>query len=262
MTAGLQIAGVAEVRVFAGFYVFLAATILCVFIGNYATVFWRRNTTLRCCPYSVKMNMEDFLDGVLLLDPEDEVERNISEAHKTSPVRLRRLFWRVLHVAFVAACIVPVWIVPCLSYRVGGLASVLQPADKSMTLFELSSTSVALLVTCAFTVGIAPLLYVVFYPHCALLASWGAADALIVACVAGLFQLGQFVEFTVGKDMHAMYNAEARLLWPLFLLLLASVWQWVLLAEHIFGLSGLIKKAWAARKKAVKPQNSNASAHA
>ncbi|RNF01444.1 uncharacterized protein Tco025E_08579 [Trypanosoma conorhini] len=250
MAAGLQIAGIADVHILPGFYVFLAATILCILIGNYATALWRRNTSLRCRPESVVINVEDALDNGFLLTPEDEADKNISGAHKTSSRRLQRLLWRALNILFVAACILPVWVVPCLSYRVRGVASVLQPTDRNMTLFELASTSTMLLVTCVFTVGIAPMLYVVFYPRCALLASWGAADALLMACVAGLLQLGQFVEFIIGRDMNAVYTAEARLLWPLLPLLFSSAWQWVLAAEQVFGLSGRIKEAWAARGEA------------
>ncbi|KAF8296737.1 putative Paraquat-inducible protein A [Trypanosoma cruzi] len=241
MSSGLQMEGIADVKIIAGFYVFLAATVLCVFTGNYATTFWRRNTSLRMRSNSIARSMKEVPDEALLLVSLTVNERHVVEMPNTPRSNFRSLFWRVLNALFVAACILPPWITPCLSYRVRGAATLIQPNDRNMTLYELSSASTSLLLTCVFTIGIAPLFYAAFYPRLALLASWGAADAFLLACVAGIFQLERFVEFVIGTNMRSLYTAEARLLWPMIPLLIASVWQWVLAAEHVFGLSEFIR---------------------
>ncbi|EKF33913.1 hypothetical protein MOQ_002409 [Trypanosoma cruzi marinkellei] len=253
MSSGLQMEGIADVKIIAGFYVFLAATILCVFTGNYATAFWRRNTSLRVRSISVVESMKEISDETLLLVPLRVKEKQILEMPNNSQSPFRFLSWRVLNFLFVAACILPPWIVPCLSYRVTGAATLIQPNDRNLTLYELSSASTVLLLTCIFTIGIAPLFYAAFYPRLALLASWGAADAFLLACVAGILQLERFVEFVIGTNMRSVYMAEAHLLWPMIPLLIASAWQWILAAEHVFGLSQSIKNY------RTKPQQASAS---
>ncbi|KEG07661.1 hypothetical protein DQ04_09161040 [Trypanosoma grayi] len=247
MASGLQMAGIAEVNILPGFYVFLAATILSIITGNFATTIWRRNTTLRQCEAQTRseISSEESLSLVPLFVANSE---DVTVSRRVFTFDRRCIFLQLLNGTVVTACVLPVWVTPCLRYRVSGVASIIQPDERNMTLYELASVSSMLLVTCIFTIGIAPILYAFMYPRCALLASWGAADALLLACVAGLLQIGQFVEFIIGKNMGAIYSAEAQLLWPLIPLLISAVWQWVLAAEHIFGLTGRIKGRWKARK--------------
>ncbi|KAH9577665.1 Intermembrane transport protein PqiA-like [Trypanosoma melophagium] len=248
MASGLQISGIADVDILPGFYVFLASTILSILTGNYATIFWRRKTSLRRRISSPDLN--HLLDDEYSLQY-DHNEDSIDSGKSIYGVNMKSFCFSVMNGIFVLICTLPAWIFPSMRYKVTGMASILQSSDRDMTLFELSSTSYMLLVTCIFTIAVAPFLYALMYPRWPFFASWCAADVLLLACVAGLLQLGQFVEFVIGKNMNSVYRAEAELLWPLLFLLIASVWQWILAAVHVLGIWKGIAEKLAERKRTV-----------
>ncbi|ORC91869.1 uncharacterized protein TM35_000054650 [Trypanosoma theileri] len=243
MAAGLQIEGIAEVEILPGFYAFLSSTILSILVGNYPTTVWRRNTSLRV--NSKKKGPFDPETPVLVVEGEGD---NQEIKRKKDTNWKRRLFLRIFNFVFIAGCIIPAWVLPCIRFSVTGLASVVQPDDQEMSLLELGKINWFFLLTCILTVGIAPIAYGVMYPRCSFFASWSAADALLLACVAGLLQIGQFVDYMLGSNMGALYGARANLLWPLLLLLLGSMWQWLLAAEHRFGITERVGRSFAKRK--------------
>ncbi|ORC83398.1 uncharacterized protein TM35_000721010 [Trypanosoma theileri] len=243
MAAGLQIEGIAEVEILPGFYAFLSSTILSILVGNYATTVWRRNTSLRV--NSKKKGPFDPETPVLVVEGEGD---NQEIKRKKDTKWKRRLFLRIFNFVFIAGCIIPAWVLPCIRYSVTGLASDIQPDGREISLLELGKTNWLFLLTCILTIGIAPVVYAVMYPRCSFFAPWSAAEALLLACVAGLLQLGQFVDYMLGSNMGAFYSARANLLWPLLLLLLGSMWQWLLAAEHRFGITERVGRSFAKRK--------------
>ncbi|KEG08391.1 hypothetical protein DQ04_07291000 [Trypanosoma grayi] len=244
MTAGLQLEGIAEVEVRPGFYMFLSSTILSILVGNYATTVWRRNTSLR---QNTKVLAEPIDSEIPKLQADLE-ESSEEGKHIRSTAWKKQMALRALNVAFILACILPAWIAPCLRYSVTGVVSVIQPEDRKMSLSELGATNWLFLLTCIFTIGVAPIIYAAMFPRWRVLAAWCAVDALLLACVAGLLQISQFVDYMLGSNMSKIYGAEAHLLWPLIPLLISSVWQWMLAAEQTFDVTHRIKRCIASRK--------------
>ncbi|RNF04884.1 uncharacterized protein Tco025E_07896 [Trypanosoma conorhini] len=242
MVSGLQLEGVASVELHPGFYFFLAATALSIFIGNYATTIWRRNTSLR---------KKGMLKGPVACDvPEAQPNERDEGKQRNWWAMLwsKDMLLRLANTTFIFVCVILCWVVPCVRYTVKGMASVIMPEDRSMTLWEISVTNIFFLIVCIFTILIAPVLYALMYPRWYVLASWSAADALLLACVAGLYQIEQFVRYMLGDKMRDIYGAGATLLWPLIPLLISAVWQWVLAAEHTFKLRRHVRQWLAARK--------------
>ncbi|RNF04071.1 hypothetical protein TraAM80_05423 [Trypanosoma rangeli] len=250
MISGLQLHSVVSVEVHAGFYFFLAATTLSIFIGNYATTIWRRHTSLR---------KNATPKGAITYDGA-EAQNNVSEEDKQN--NWWAMFWgkdgilRLVNTAFVTICVILCWVVPCIRYTVNGMASIIMPEDRLMTLWEISLTNKFFLCICIFVVLIAPILYAFMYPRWYMLASWSAADAFLLACVAGLVQMEQFLRYLLGNEMKGIYGASATLLWPLIPLLIAAVWQWMQAADNTFKVIWHVKGWLAARKVAQPPQPS------
>lgn len=273
MVTGLTVHDVVDVRVFPPFYVFLAGTLGSIAVGSFATQCWRRNTTLHdtpsrrvCGGENPEIAPEEEANEERCTDPccsalslTSEETPNSSEVHKeerddrlsreesfsASPVRhtiifpcVRACHWK----RGLLMCIVsfPAWCCPLVSYRVGGVGPLLTSGLKTFNLYQLSASvdPVCLMVT-LFTVWIAPCLYVLAPGKLSWLASWCAADALVLACIAGLLQLNQFVEFIIGEDLIGVYTAHATLHLSLFPLLLAAVYVWWLVAKDLFHLKGV-----------------------
>ncbi|EAN76272.1 hypothetical protein, conserved [Trypanosoma brucei brucei TREU927] len=231
MVGGLELSGIAEVHIRPGFYCFLFATILTIFVGNYALYLWRRNTSVRldqkCSPSEPSHSENDVVEA----ERDDELDTNSSKGKKCD---LMRFVLRGLNGAATAVCVLLMWFIPCLRYNVGGLASVVQPDSRDMAMFELTSGSFTILTVCFLTTVLVPFLFAITYPNCSVTASWCAADALSVACIAGLVQLGKFVSYIIGEGMEAIYTAEAKLLWPMYPVFAFVIWQWILVIEREF----------------------------
>lgn len=239
MVNGLEVAGIADIYIGPSFYIFLAATVGSIATGNYVTQIWRRHTTLRQhrCPSRRSTTTETSDATAPLLSTTDVIHAPAVEAREDGDAEstVAALLFvtskaRLMHsatVMVVVLCSVPVWIRPCLSYTLGGVAPLITDSYKSFDLFQLSSATswVCFAVTC-FTVLVAPCLYVVCIPTASWLSSWCAGDAFVVACVAGLLQLNQFVQFILGPGMEDVYVAHAGLLWPLLPLAVGSVVVW------------------------------------
>lgn len=260
MASGLEIRGVAEVAIHRSFFMFMGATLASIALGNYATQLWRVDTTVRLEDESVD-NTSDYAaaattdaaasgrgaDRSASLPapaPVGTVAPVASAIAAEPPAGRAASWWRralvlLTHPALLMlACSVPAWLAPCLRYTVGGFARLLTPTSKSMTLYALSTLNgrtcgIPVFVVTLLTTLVAPCLHVLLYPHCAFLASWCAADAFIVACVAGLLQLHQFVTFVLGSGMDDVYTAHAALLWPMAPLAAAALLVWVYVARDI-----------------------------
>ncbi|ORC86467.1 uncharacterized protein TM35_000281830 [Trypanosoma theileri] len=229
MTVGLELQGIAELQFLSGFYVFLSSTLLSMFVGNYATIIWRRNTSLR----RINVEREPAESGII----GDSLGKNNVEDSKNLKItewRKKRVILAILNGAFILACTLPAWVVPCIGYRLGGLAFLVRPDDLEVSLSSIAATNFLFLITCIFTIGIVPLLYVIVYPNMFFLSSWSASDALLVACFAGFLQTGQLVDYMLGTDMRHFLEAETYLRWPLILLVFSTVWQWALVIENTF----------------------------
>lgn len=243
MSRGLLMDGVVTLKIYPGFYMFLAATVLSIISGNYATIVWRRNTSLRGPKRLQDESAECVVNEPLLSSLyQADVNVNTTETPETSQRNCEQLVWFVLRIILAAGFILPVWVLPCLRYHVGGVSGVLQPDDRNMSLFELSSLSTPLFFTCVLTMGVFPFLHIVTSPRWPVLATWSATDPFLLACVAGLWQLEDFIEYMLGKNVRAVYKANVFFNWPLIPLLFVCVWQWALSAEDVFGLSERVRR--------------------
>ena len=97
--------------------------------------------------------------------------------------------------------------------------------------------TVSIFAVSLFTILVAPSLFALMPRRGRFLASWCAADVFVVACVAGLLQLHQFITFVLGEGMDDIYTAHATLQWPMLPLAVASLVVWYLIIKDVVGMS-------------------------
>lgn len=271
MVTGLTIHDVVDVVVFPPFYLFLVGTLGSIAMGSYATQCWRRNTILNARPPNtypegendtveqdeekeeVQQEKEEKVcftfRKLSSIDPSDlapeanESENSVGSSEEGSPeaVSVSASMFRGLgechlkHGVLMCVASLPVWCFPLVSYQVGGVGPLLTHERKTFNLYQLSaSVDPVCLVVTLLTVLVAPCVYVISSSRTSWLASWCAADALVLACVAGLLQLNRFVEFVIGEDLAGVYTAHATLHLSLLPLFLASVYIWWLVVGSLF----------------------------
>ncbi|KAG5476559.1 hypothetical protein LSCM1_04274 [Leishmania martiniquensis] len=272
MVSGLEIKNCAVVHIHRAFYLFMYGTLLSIAIGNYATHLWRAETTLRCDNSSDKItntNSTVFctdpdptaaapassptpplpLAGNNLPNGDDPAQRELEEQQSSWRGRLLRCIF-CIPLILTVACSIPAWVLPSFEYIIGGYARLLTPTTKSMSLWQLSSLggrsdAFDILAVALFTILIAPCLYIGLYPRCDFLASWCAADVLVIACVIGLMQVHRFVDFVLGDGMEIVYTANATLKWPIPVLAVAALLVWVYIARGL--LQGVVTRKWWGR---------------
>jgi hypothetical protein len=278
MVSGLEIRGVAQVVIHVGFYLFMFATVASIALGNYATTLYRRGTSHRVSEEDfdnsgipdggaagyVQVATQDNIApppdppsaGATTVAPPSSTSRDeatsVHPQQQVSPSS--QLCWRdvcvsVLRFAVMLLCCLPAWCCGCLQYTVSGLARVLAPAPKRLSLWQLSmlkqwsrraeddKTIVCIFVVALTTILLAPCLFALLPRRCSFLASWCAVDVFVIACIAGLLQLHQFIRFVLGDGMDDVYNAHATLLWPMLPLTAASLFVWYLVAEEVVCLA-------------------------
>lgn len=202
---------------------------------------------------------QDSVDGAILQEGGEEGERRTSLLCTRLATRARTWvsrFWRrtkrlvyrassyrcrlaMKRCVVMLVCSLPAWFFPLVSYRVGGVGPLLTSPYKTFNLTQLSAAvdPICLVVT-LFTVLIAPCVFVLAPKKLDWLASWCAADALALACLAGLLQLNDFVAFIVGEDLVGIYTAHAILHLSLLPLFLAALYVWWLVIADIFHFKG------------------------
>lgn len=259
MVTGLTIPGIADVDVYAPFYIFLLGTLGSIAMGNYATHIWRRGTDARRSqeepveiigePTAAVPDNAQTVE-VAASNAEDESSGLIDMARDKlsflwSLVQKWKYMKSTSRVGAVFFLSVLAWFLPLVSYRVDGLGPYLTQPYKTFTLTGLSvAVSSGCLVVTFFTVLVAPCVYVLSPKRFRWLASWCAADALVLACLAGLLQLNDFVEFIVGEELIGVYSAHATLHLSFLPLLGAAVYVWWLVIEDLCQLNG-ITDAWS-----------------
>ena len=114
-----------------------------------------------------------------------------------------------------------------LRYNFHGLGKLIsgQYADYSFPQ-QWAHFPVGLQVVFYWTVVIAPSLYALA-PRWRWALSWCATDVCVLACLAALIQLRQFVDFTLGSPLNSMYSVSASLWWPFSCLCVSVVVQYV-----------------------------------
>ncbi|KAG5502039.1 hypothetical protein JKF63_04316 [Porcisia hertigi] len=271
MVSGLEIRNIADVRIHRGFYLFMYGTIVSMAVGNYATMLWRRGTTLRSKGLGEgESSSSSTADGedagpatARQREPTEQISplSNGADIQNGTPAEhqgerkggaLRKgLFWcfRGFSTMVVITGSILAWVLPSIRYDIDGLARLLVPPSKSLSLWTLStlggrSNANDILVLSLFTVLFAPCFYMALFPRFSFLAAWCAADVLVIACVVGLTQLHRFVGFMLGESMEDVYMARASLLWPLFFLAVCSALVWA----HI-GLE--LRRGFVSRKRLV-----------
>jgi hypothetical protein len=242
LVTGCEIQGIADVRILPSFYIFLTATMLSLLVGNYATHGWRREG--RTGADGQLQAAEELLRQISDLPSDDDVSLGdgASPAAGVSTLRRRTLLnyqWKVAVpaaiVIFPAALLVVTQ--KCLEYKISGVATFIAQSTRPFSLFELfSQTSAPVLIAGVVTIIAAPCVYAAAYPIPHFLGAWCASDALLLACVGGLLQLEDFITWMIGPSMRPFYSAECTLLWPLAVLLVSTLAQWVLITKDLFHL--------------------------
>eukprot|EP00744_Colponema_vietnamica_P003489 GILI01005343.1.p1 GENE.GILI01005343.1~~GILI01005343.1.p1 ORF type:complete len:792 (-),score=139.52 GILI01005343.1:533-2908(-) len=287
LKTGLEINGIATVKCHVSFYIFLFATVGSVFIGNYATHGWRRQTQVRYDDNERELLVQRTSVNKRLASSKekrskqgsDDTTRHVENAYiglgfganydsaaedstTSDPMKyfltgtgkglegidaLKLKWYDVwewqLAIPFgilmlVMSCVACYY--PNVTYHISGFATILTGNERSSSMWELFIACDPMLLTAGlFTVVFAPFAYVVTYPHCRFLAAWGATDVFLLACVAALLQLEQFISFTLGEGMQGLYSASCSLQWPLILWTLSMFIQWFFVFKQTLGIPGL-----------------------
>lgn len=220
MVSGMSVEGVARVEMLPPFYVFVVATISSIAIGNYATTLWRRGDRVKMASRA---------------EERSEEEQAAAPDAQCSPDSQWRT-WRYVALpsfAVVLLCTGLAYSFDCLEYRLGGLAPLMTAPTRAISLDDLRAIDPLCGVVVVMTLLVAPCLYTLCYPRFQFLASWCAGDVLLLACVASLLQLNQFVQFVTGDKLEGLYSSNAVLLWPLLPLLVSSLVVWALALAHL-----------------------------
>ncbi|KPA74058.1 hypothetical protein ABB37_09362 [Leptomonas pyrrhocoris] len=286
MVSGMEIQNVAHVIIHPGFYFFMFATVASIALGNYATTLYRRGTshrvpeevgddagyeqvathdsTSRAPPPPVEAAAEAPQASTTAQDataPSASSSAPPPPRPSSCPFAPVVSAWRwctrrvsVVPFVVVHLCSLPAWKFGCLQYTIGGLARILTPPQKTLSLWQLSLLNKWGRLTPAdamvpfifmvsfFTILLAPCIFALMPKRGAFLASWCAADVFVVACVAGLLQLHQFITFVLGDGMDDVYTAHATLRWPMLPLTVAALVVWYVAARDIIGVAWLSKR--------------------
>lgn len=248
MVTGLEVKGIATVRMLSGFYLFLVATLLSILVGNYATHGWRREGRSAGTPLRVKQSLEQ-----LQLSPRPSDFKDANEVSSDDGVPQSRRPWNKA-VAIPAAVIIITGSVIgmtqiILQYNLSGIATVVTGTRREFSLLDLlKATPWPIYGSSLLTVIIAPMLYSVGYPKSHVLGAWCATDALLLACVGGLLQLSQFVRFVMGPALSTVYQAEAELRPALGALFASMLVQWILVGSEVCQVDPIdVLKSWMHR---------------
>lgn len=257
---GLEIPDVADVHVLPSFFVFMAATICSIILGNVATHVWRCGTTVRRNVTSRPSTLEevgahdpigDGNEGVKGTPTETEVVKSASPVSSNWFTRFLQRIWLPVAIPcglLVVGLTLPGWILPCIQYEVEGLASIVAGPPRRFSLFQLSIAPdwACFIVTVVISL-LAPVAFSCFFGAMDLASSWSACDVFLLACIAGLLQLNQFVQFIIG-DMPGIYSATAHLQWPLIPMFLGVVIVWGLMAAYFFNVRTFChRKNWTVK---------------
>ena len=127
-----------------------------------------------------------------------------------------------------------------LRYNISGIALLIVSDHKDLTMWDMFiSCDWPLLLVGLWTVFIAPVIYIVTFPHFRSLAAWCATDAFLLACVAGLLQLQSFITFILGPAMVPVYSATCSLLWPLIPMFVGMLIQWFFIFKQMLNIEGV-----------------------
>ncbi|KAG5502315.1 hypothetical protein GH5_05290 [Leishmania sp. Ghana 2012 LV757] len=268
MVSGLEIPDCASVHIHRALYLFMYGTLLSIAVGNYATHLWRAETVLRCEGGSEKITNNNSTvysaDSDPAADPtappepsattnfpdgEDPAQPQSEGQSSRWRERLRRCIF-CMPLVLTIVCSIPAWVLPSFEYIIGGYVRLLTPDRRSLNLWQLStlggrSDALDILAVSLFTIVIAPCLYIGLYPKYDFLASWCAADVLVIACVIGLMQVHRFINFILGDGMEILYSANSTLGWPIPFLAVAAVLVWVFIARGL--LQGVLPRKYLAR---------------
>jgi hypothetical protein len=228
MVTGLQVNGIADVRIHSSFYVFVTATVLSMLVGNYATHGWRKETSI-----DIAAKQELMLSDQYIFSRQSSMEL----PPKVTSTAWQQWQWKIALPSFalMLSASVLTGSLPSLAYNVDGLAVVVTGPRKTFTLFQLfAACDPYVTLVGSSTLMVAPVLYALTYPHCRFLGAWCAPDAFLLACVAGLVQLEQFITFILGAELKPVYEAHAQLLWPLSVLFAGMLVLWALIGKELF----------------------------
>lgn len=287
LKTGLEINGIATVKCHTSFYIFLFATVGSVFVGNYATHGWRRQTQVRYDDNERELVIQRTSVNSRLASKEKRSKGSDSSANcetgianayvglgyganydtaeegaaTDDPMRyfltgnkglegidaLKLKWYHVWEWQLAVPCGLVVLAISCVAcyypnvtYHITGFATVLTGNERSSSLWDLFIACDPMLLTVGlFTVVFSPFMYIVTYPHCRFLAAWGATDVFLLACVAALLQLKQFISFTLGEGMEGLYSASCSLEWPLILWTLSMFVQWFFVFKQTLGIPGV-----------------------
>jgi hypothetical protein len=237
MANSLAIPGIIAVNMLPSFWIFMAATIGTIMVGNYATHGWRYEHT------KAGDDAVDYIEeGLVSHATQQLLNDDGSFAARQQTDDERRL---IAHNHWLPQVCLPATVItfvggalslalPSLRYNISGLATLISGTSKTYSLYELFTVNMFPLAACCIVVvHVMPVLLAVTFPKVRLLAAWSSSDAFLLACVAGLLQIEQFVSFIVGPVMAKLYIVHCELLWPIYALAATLVVQWFLIARAV-----------------------------
>ena len=212
----LHVQGVADVTLLPSFYVFLLAVVLSTVLTN--RVIFRQplgqNSSSAKCPSASSTSVAG-----------------------SSFRKNRKMLISIFATAVSASCCAACCVLSCVRYDIGGVLNIITGPRLYYSVMALfSSAPVVLFGVAFFSVVIAPILLSLSFAFSPLMISWCATDTFLIACVAGLTQLEDFIAFIISDPtLNSMYTASAVLLWPLALLGIATCVQWGIIVDYFAG---------------------------
>ena len=228
MVTGLEVNGIATVNIHPSFYVFVTATLMSILVGNYATHGWRRETSV-----DIAAKQELLLSDQYVFSRQS----SLTFPEKNSLSAWQQWQWKIAIPSFALMLTYSILsgMLPSLAYNIEGIAVLVTGAQKEFTLFQLfEACDPYVTFAGSITLMVAPVFYALTYPHCRFLAAWCAPDAFLLACIAGLIQLEQFITFILGAELKPIYSAHAALLWPLSVMVAGMLVLWILIGKELF----------------------------
>ena len=205
---------VSEIVLGFGFYLFQAATILSIAIGNLAVC--------------------GFLDDTPVFDHQAVFFATDDQQVTSRPFRWSP-YLRYPCLALVIFSSLAASVSPILRYNFNGMATLETGFSKDISFWNFSDCIAGRIVfICCIVV---PPLFVALYPELRFLVAWCATDVFLLCAVLGLQQLDEFVHFFIGFPTvsYYVYRVHVELLWPIHVMAFAVVIPWILTFWLVWG---------------------------
>jgi hypothetical protein len=244
----MLVPGIADVRMELSFWIFLAATLLSLALGNYATHGWRTDGRVDE-RHAVQYMQGDFDDGTShpILGAYTANTLYVEDTHSTrkngsffglldprSPRRFRPIAAGI-GLVLVAAPLALTLCFDTVTYKMSGPAAAITGTSRPFSMYNLIAKTPPALWAATFATGyIAPTLFAAGFARTRILAAWCTVDVMLVACLAGLLQLRQFTTFVLGDQFAGFITIDAELEWPIYCIGVAALVVLIMIAWSVW----------------------------